>query len=123
MASEEAVAAPGRFRWDAGGWLGSQLGGTAWMLVGAAVLAPRAADLVAVWLACFVVPNTVGCWLWRRRDRLRPYPATQALLLACAMSGLLALAALHVMRPGLRITQPPGIVGWHGPDIPSPGTK
>jgi hypothetical protein len=109
MTSKEAVAAPGHFRWDAGGWFGGQLGGTAWMLVGAAVLAPRAADVAAVWLACFAVPNAIGCRLWRRRGRLRPYPATQALLLACVMSGLLALAALHVMRPGLRIAQPPGV--------------
>lgn len=109
MVSNEAVAATGHFRWDAGGWFGSQLGGTAWMLVGAAVLAPRAADVAVVWLACFAAPNAIGCRLWRRRFRLGPYPATQALLLTCVMSGLLALAALHVMRPGLRITQPPGI--------------
>jgi hypothetical protein len=79
------------------------------MLIGAVVLVRRAPDFAGVWLACFAAANTIGLWMWWRRDRLRPYPALQALLLACGVSGLLALSALHVLRPGLRITQPGGI--------------
>jgi len=100
---------PGRFQWNRGGWFGGQLGGTAWMFVGAVVLLPHAPELAGVWLACFAVANAIGSAMWRSRDRLRPYPALQALLLVCGVSGLIALVALHVRRPGLRITRPPGI--------------
>lgn len=100
---------PGRFRWNRGGWFGAQLGGTAWMLVGSVVLLPHAPEVAGVWLACFAVANAIGSWMWRRRDRLRPYPALQALLAVCGANGLMALVALHVCRPGLRITRPLGI--------------
>jgi hypothetical protein len=98
-----------RFRWTRGGWFGCQLGFTALPLVGAVVLAPRAPEVAGVWLACLAVANAIGSVMWRRRDRLRPYPAQQALLTVCGVSGLTALLALHVCRPGLRITRPLGI--------------
>jgi hypothetical protein len=79
------------------------------MLVGAVVLWPHAPEVAGVWLACFAVANAIGSWMWRRRDRLRPYPALQALLLVCGVNGLIALVALHICRPGLRITRPLGI--------------
>jgi hypothetical protein len=78
------------------------------MLVGAVVLAPHAPEVAGIWVVGFVVANAIGAWLWRRRDRLRPYPALQALLLVCGVDGLLALVALHVLRPGLRITRTTG---------------
>lgn len=96
----------GRFQWNGGGWLGGQLGGTAWMLAGAAVLAPHAPEVAAIWLACFSAANVVGGALWWRRDRLQPYSAIQALLAACAIGGVIALTALHILRPGLRINEP-----------------
>src|SRR5262245_26037416 len=103
------VSDPTCLRWNRGGWFGDQLGGTAWMLVGAVVLLPSAPEVAGVWLACFAVANAIGSAMWRSRDRFRPYPALQALLLVCGVSGLIALVALHVCRPGLRITRPPGI--------------
>ncbi len=109
MERKEPLSGPGYFQWNKGGWFGSQLGGTAWMLVGAAVLLPRAPEVAAVWLAAFAVATAIGSWMWWRRDRLRPYPALQALLLVCGLSGHTALIALHVLRPGLRISQPLGI--------------
>jgi hypothetical protein len=109
MTVNGAMPGPGHFQWNAGGWFGSQLGGTIWMLIGAAVLLPAAPDVATVWLIGFTVANAIGAWLWRRRDRVRPYPAMQALLLACVASGLAALAALHALRPGLRIHRPPGV--------------
>jgi hypothetical protein len=60
-------------------------------------------------MACFAVANGIGSWMWCRRDRLRPYPALQALVLACGVSSLTALVALHGLRPGLRIIRPVGI--------------
>jgi hypothetical protein len=79
------------------------------MLVGAVVLVPHAPEVAGVWLACFAVANAIGSGLWWHRDRLRAYPALQALLLVCGVTGSVALVALHVLRPGLRITRPLGI--------------
>lgn len=109
MEALKPLPGPGCFQWSRGGWFGSQLGSTAWMLVGSVVLVPYALGVAGVWLACFAVANAIGTWLWRRRDRLPPYPALQALLATCGVCSLVALAALHVLRPGLRITRPPGI--------------
>jgi hypothetical protein len=90
---------PGCFQWNTGAWFGSQLGGTAWMLVGAAVLALQAPAVAAVWLACFALANALATWLWRQRDRLRPYAALQLLVLMVGGGGLLALVALDALRP------------------------
>lgn len=109
MDPRRPMAGPGYFQWDKGGWFGSQLGGTAWMLVGSVVLARQAPEVAGVWLACFAVANAIGARMWWRRDRLRPYPALQALLLLCGIHGVVALVALHALRPGLRIDRPPGI--------------
>ena len=109
METKGALPGPGRFQWNRGGWFGSQLGCTAWMLVGAVVLVPHAPVVASVWLVCIAVANAIGSWFWWRRDRLRPYPALQALMLACGANGLLALVALHLLRPGLRISRPMGI--------------
>ncbi|MFO0810484.1 MAG: hypothetical protein U0746_17805 [Gemmataceae bacterium] len=88
---------PGYFRWNAGGWFGGQLGGTAWLFVGAVVLVPSAIGVAVVWLACFTVANVVGAWLWFRRDRIRAYPAIQLLLVTCGVSGLVAWLALDAL--------------------------
>ena len=109
METKEPLPGLGCFQWNRGGWFGSQLGGTAWMLVGAVVLVPHAPEVAGVWLAGVAVANAIGSWMWWRRDRLRPYPALRALLLVCGVDGLMALVALHVLRPGLRITRPLGI--------------
>jgi len=79
------------------------------MLVGAAVLAPQAPEVAHIWLACSVIANAFGLFLWGHRDRLPPYPALQALMLALGIIGWIALVALHLFRPGLRINFPPGV--------------
>ena len=99
----------GRFQWNIGGWFGSQLGGTVWMLVGAAVLASQAPWIAAWWVACFLAASAVGIGLWLRRDRIRPYPALQALLATCGLAGLLAIVGLHLFGPDdLQL-----LVRWH----------
>jgi hypothetical protein len=104
MADKHPMPGPGQFQWNTGGWFGGQIGSTAWMLVGAALLAPQAPAIAAVWLLCFAVPNVVGTWMWWRRDRIRPYPALQLLLLSCLAGGLAALITLDAIRPeGVRL--------------------
>jgi hypothetical protein len=103
-AIQRPLPGPGLFQWNTGAWFGGQLGGTGWLLPGAAVLAPQAPALAAVWLLCFAAPNALGVWLWRRRDRVRPHPALQALVLVITLSGLVAVAALDVAGPpGVRL--------------------
>lgn len=92
----------GCFQWNAGAWFGSQLGGSAWMLVGSATMTPGSPILAGAWLACFATANGVGLWLWRRRDRVRPYPAIQALLLTLGVCGVAAWLALWALGTGAR---------------------
>jgi hypothetical protein len=99
MPASSQITSPGYFHWNAGGWFGSQIGGTSWLLAGAAMLALRAPAVAVVWLVCYALANIVGIWLWRRRTRFRPHTAIQLLLLACGISGLLAWLALDSHRP------------------------
>jgi hypothetical protein len=99
MSEKHPTPGPGQFQWNTGGWFGGQVGSTSWLLVGAAVMAPDAPWIAAWWAICFLGANTVGFETWRRRDRIRPYPAIQALLAVCGVAGLLAVVALHAFGP------------------------
>lgn len=99
MAEKQPMAGAGQFQWNTGGWFGALVGGTSWLLVGAVFMVPRAPLLAAWWGACFLAANAVGFEMWRRRDRLRPYPAIQALMATCGVAGLLAVVALHAFGP------------------------
>jgi hypothetical protein len=99
MSSKAPIIGPGQFQWNAGGWFGSQLGGTAWLLVGAVGIATQEPQVAAWWACCFVLANAVGTGLWLRRDRVWPYPAIQALLATVVVAGLLAVVALHLFGP------------------------
>jgi hypothetical protein len=111
MPANYQITSPGYVQWNEGGWFGSQIGGTSWLLVGAAMLAPVAPAIAVVWLACYAFANAVGIWLWRRRTRVRPHTAIQLLLLVCGISGLLAWLALDRLRPEVVL-----LMGWprHG---------
>src|SRR5262245_46475601 len=89
MAGQEPTPGPGRFRWNAGGWFGSQVGGTAWMLTGALEFARRAPSVSVGLMLLFAATNALGLGLWCRRDRVSPFAAIMILLLACG-AGLLA---------------------------------
>jgi hypothetical protein len=82
-------------QWNLGGWLGAQIGGTAWILI-AGMLSFRAdvATAVAV-IAIFVLGNAIGLAIWRRKDSLSPHAGIQILL---AVLGVCGLAAVFVME-------------------------
>ncbi len=104
MTPKVAMTGPGCFQWNKGGWIGSQVGSTCWLLVGAAVLAVQAPIIAVIWLVCFSIVNAIGTWLWLRRDRVPPYSAFQVLLAILGIMGLLALVSFDVLRPdGARI--------------------
>lgn len=71
----------GAFQWSAGGWFGSQIGATAYLvLLGIGIVSQAAAPGIII-LLCGVAPNLVGYVLWMRRDRISPHAALQWLML------------------------------------------
>lgn len=71
----------GRFQWNTWGWFGAQIGATAYLVFLGAALASKELLPGLLILACGLIPNIVGYLIWRRRDRLAPYPAIQILML------------------------------------------
>jgi hypothetical protein len=84
----------GRLHWSRGGWFGSQIGATAWLvLLGGLVIAQgRVEGVVVVGLG--LLPNVVGFLMWHRRHRLSPYPALQLLIATAGISALLSMLIL-----------------------------
>ena len=85
--SSRPLVGPGHFQWNAGGWFGSSLGGSAWMIVTSCFLAlhdqPTLAMVPAVGFAIVLFASLL---LWARRNRIYPFPAIMGLL------GLLVVA-------------------------------
>jgi hypothetical protein len=96
--------------WNASEWFGIQLGGTAWLLGGALVVASQSPSSSVVLFACGLASNAVGCLLWVHRARLDPYRAVQVLGSVIVVAGAFAtrwlelrdeFAFLHQrLRPG-----------------------
>ena len=97
----EPVVGKGRFQWNAGGWFGSVIGASLWMLVCSFVLWPHSAKLGVIWLTGFLAINFAGIGLYACRFRLKPYPAIQWLMLVCAVASFGAWTALVILRPDL----------------------
>jgi hypothetical protein len=89
------------FQWNAGTWLGAQLGGTGWLLGGALYMLLAAPEVSAIWFTGFVILNAIGWALWRRRDRLRAHTAVQLLFAAIGIVGVVAWTALLQLRPDI----------------------
>lgn len=74
--NKTVMLGPRRFQWQVGGWFGSVLGGLAWLLPTAVILALNGQSHLAMLpAACFLVVSTLGALLWCRRDRLLPFPS------------------------------------------------
>lgn len=84
--------------WNMGGWFGSQLGGTAWILVSAAITLTRDIPTGLLLLLIFSLPNIAGLFFWYKRI-LSCYLSMQVLLASMGLSGLLAIYVLE--RKGL----------------------
>jgi hypothetical protein len=92
MDATEPTVGRGSFQWNAGGWIGAQLGSTLWILISAGLFTFEEPALARTLLACFLVSNAIGLGLWSQRHRIAPYPAIQALVV---VMGLAALAAIY----------------------------
>lgn len=76
--------------WNAGGWFGSQLGASLWLLVAALLAAIQAPEVGLKLLLVFLFANTVGYLLWHKRW-FSCYASIQALI------GLLGLCSLYAI--------------------------
>lgn len=81
--------------WNLGGWLGGQLGGSAWMLVAGLLTIPKDALAAVIVIALFAAVNIVGFFLWSRRESLSPYAGIQILLPILGAVGLIAVYVLE----------------------------
>ncbi len=84
-------------QWNLGGWLGTQLGGTCWILVAGLLALQHDRRVAVIALVLFTLPNLIGLRLWRSRDRLSPVNALRTLIIAV---GLFGLAAVYVLDSG-----------------------
>lgn len=102
MAADTSPA-PSTFSWNAGGWFGSQVGCTLWLLILGVVLLSK--DSFVAWgcVGGFVVLNAWGLYLWRRRDKLKAYAGLQRFLLATSV--IIALVVVVANRRG--VSEPP----------------
>ena len=89
---------PAYSQWNGWMWFSVQLGSTAWMLLAAAGRRGSPPDSPPSG-CCFAAANTLGTWLWRRRDRMAPYPAYQLLVLSISGSSLLGLLIFDWFGP------------------------
>ena len=69
------------------------------MLVPAVLGATQAPWAAAACFLCFTFANVVGTCLWCRRNRLRPFPAVQLLILIIGVSGVLTMFSIDLLRP------------------------
>ncbi len=83
-----------QMQWNLGGWLGGQLGGSAWMLVAGLLSFSTNPTTAFTVIVLFALANLIGTMLWRRRERLSPYAAIQMLL---PVLGVFGLAAVFVL--------------------------
>jgi len=83
-----------QLHWNLSGWLGAQLGGSAWMLI-SGILSYRLHQTTAITvLALFAITNLIGFGLWRLRNRLSPHAGIQILLTALGIFGLATVFVL-----------------------------
>lgn len=83
-----------RMRWNLGGWLGGQLGGSCWMLVAGLLAMPADTKAALTVLGLFLLANLAGWLIWRRRDSLSPYKGLQLLIPALGLTGIVAVHVL-----------------------------
>lgn len=86
-----------KLEWNAGGWFGSQIGGTCWILVAAILAAVRDVSMGLILLGIFAVPNIIGYAFWHQK-KLSCYAATQWLIAMMGVSGVLAIYVLDQGR-------------------------
>lgn len=86
--------------WNRGGWLGGQLGCTAWILLVGLGLVPSDVFAAAICLTGFVVLNLIGQYLWRHRNRYSAYQGIQYFLLAVSIVYAVIISTIQLRLHG-----------------------
>jgi hypothetical protein len=84
-----------QMRWNIGGWLGAQVGGTVWILVAGILSLWIDVNTAVVVIGLFVLANVVGMLIWKRRDKMSAYAGIQILLLIVGAAGLATVYMLE----------------------------
>ncbi len=81
-------------RWNLGGWLGGQIGGSCWMLVAGLLSIPANLTVAFAVLGLFALANVAGWLVWRRRESMSPYMGLQILIPVLGATGIAAVYVL-----------------------------
>ena len=84
-----------QMQWNIGGWLGAQVGGTAWILVAGILSLWVDVNTAMVVIGLFVLANVVGMLIWNRRDKMSAYKGIQILLPIVGAAGLATVYMLE----------------------------
>lgn len=112
--ANSANAAKCAFVWNAGGWFGTQVGGTLWLLILGFVLAPKDALAGCAGVASFFALNAWGLYLWHCRARLSAYGGLQRFLIVASV--VIALVVWVVNTRGLFVPSTPD--DWRSTYLP-----
>ena len=83
-----------QMRWNLGGWLGGQIGGSCWMLVAGLLSIPANTNAAIAVLGLFALANLLGWLIWRRRESFSPYKGLQMLIPVLGTTGIAAVYVL-----------------------------
>ena len=84
-----------QMQWNIGGWLGAQLGGTAWILVAGILSLWVDVNTAMVVIGLFVLANVAAMLIWNRRDKMSAYKGIQILL---PIVGAASLATVYMLE-------------------------
>ena len=79
--------------WNTNGWFGSQLEGTAWILVAAAIVLGHNTWTGLILLVLFLIPNTVGYLLWRKKK----FSCHASIQILFGLSCLFGLITIYIL--------------------------
>ena len=99
------------FIWNAGGWFGSLLGCSCWILIAGGFATTLDGGLALVNFACFAVLVAAGVVLWAQRQRRDAYPSIQIFLAVTFAVTLVVLLAWD-LSGNLPKIMPPQAVAW-----------
>lgn len=83
-----------RLKWNLGGWLGGQIGGSAWIMVAGLLTISRDAQTAVSVLGVCAFANILGYSIWLLRQKLTAHAGMQLLLL---IMGIASCAAVYLL--------------------------
>ena len=99
MTTDPRTTKPEALMWNAGGWFGTQIGGTCWIAICAALLSAQNLAVAGMVFAVFLSGNLVGTLIWRNRLRIKPIAGIQVLVMVIGLASLVATFVID--RSGL----------------------